>query len=107
MKKHARIHTGGQPFARGTCHKLFTQSGNLSEFTLETNRMNVEYVIKRSQSRGLLTKHEGVHTGLKSYTCRTCNKTFTESENLRAQEKTHTGVNPLTAGTYYMRFFLC
>ena len=75
LKSHADgIDTGDKPYKCGTCHKRFSQTGNLHQ-------------------------HEMIHTAVKPLKCGTCDKRFRRAHDLKRPERIHAGVKPYKCGS--------
>ena len=84
------------------------KNDSIESINAETHTSEMPYECKTCQKSfnqsGDLKRHERIHTGEKPFQCETCNKRFTRSCSLKSHERIHTGEKPYQCKTCNKRF---
>ena len=80
LSVHKRSHTGEQPFNCNFCQKRFTQSKFDFSHTGSLGRGTIQmyFLWKAFDQVSTLTLHKWSHTGENPFTCRCCQKAFSD-----------------------------
>lgn len=96
LKAHSRTHMPFKPFQCSLCNKAFKSSTELKshEGTHSQVKSKVcKFCGKSFYKTSYLNVHiKNIHYGLKKYQCDGCNKSFSNSSNLIAHKRVHSGV---------------